>query len=49
MKKILENIGTLIIYGKWNKNLLTPNWVQKNIFKEESDSIQVEFNIYCNA
>lgn len=45
MKKILENIGTLIIYGKWNKNLLTPNWVQKNIFKEESDSIQVEFNI----
>lgn len=44
MKVILEKVGT-IISGKWHRNLLTPNWVQKNVFKTEKESIQVEFNV----
>lgn len=34
----------LVLVGSWNRNIFTPDWVAKNIFKE-SNEIKVEFSI----
>lgn len=41
--KIIDESISLVIPGNWNRHILTPNWVAKNIFQIES--IQVEFAI----
>ncbi len=41
--EILPESLTFIIAGKWNKYILSHEWVAKNIFKE--DNINVEFSM----
>ena len=41
--KIIDGSCSLVIVGKWNRYLLTPEWVGKNLFHEET--IEVEFPI----
>ncbi len=41
--KVKQDSLTLIIAGKWNRHILTVEWLSKNIF--ETDSIQVEFSL----
>ena len=33
--KIIDGTWSLVTVGKWNKYILNPNWVGKNIFNEE--------------
>lgn len=40
--KVKPGSTNLILVGKWNKYILSPNWLAKNIFK--NDNIQVEFS-----
>jgi len=41
--KSREGSWTLVIVGKWNKHILNPGWVGKNIFEEEK--VKVEFPV----
>lgn len=41
--KIIEGSWSVVIVGKWNRYILTPEWVGKNIFEKEE--IEVEFPI----
>lgn len=41
--KIIDGTWSLVTVGKWNKYILNPNWVGKNIFNEEK--IRVEFPV----
>jgi len=41
--KILPDSLTLIIVGKWNRYILTVDWLAKNIF--QTDNVQIEFSL----
>lgn len=41
--KILDDSVSIVLVGKWNKYILDPEWIAKNLFNEEK--IQVEFPI----
>jgi len=41
--KIIDGSWSLVIVGKWNRYILNPSWVGKNLFGEEQ--IKVEFPV----
>lgn len=41
--KIKEESCTIVIVGKWNKYILSPDWVANKIFEEKT--IQLEFSV----
>lgn len=40
-KNVLNNIGTLVVVGKWNVHVFVPDWVKSNIFEGEDMQISV--------
>jgi hypothetical protein len=42
--KIVDGTCSFIIVGKWNKHILTPEWVGKKVFKAEQLEIQFPIN-----
>lgn len=45
MKPILDS-WTIVIVGKWNTRIFSPEWVAKHLFgKEKGDSIQLELQV----
>ena len=41
--KIKEESFTIVLIGNWNRHILSPNWISKEIFLE--DKITVEFSL----
>ena len=42
-----KNYWNLILVGKWNKHILTPDWVATNLFREQA--IEVKFPLSFDA
>jgi hypothetical protein len=42
--KIVDGTCSFIIVGKWNRHILTPEWVAKNVFQTEKLEIQFPIN-----
>ena len=40
-KNIINNVGTLVVAGKWNSYVFVPDWVKNNIFEREEMQINV--------
>ncbi len=43
--RVKEGSFTIILVGHWNKYILTPDWIGKNIFKDDQIGVEVAFNI----
>lgn len=43
--KVKPGSTTLILVGKWNKYILSPNWLAKNIFKNDNMQVEFSFNL----
>jgi hypothetical protein len=42
--KIIDGSWSVVIVGKWNRYILTPQWVGKNIFNQENIEVQFPIN-----
>lgn len=38
---VLDNVATLVVVGKWNVHVFSPDWVKKNLFEDEEMKISV--------
>lgn len=43
--RVKEGSFTIVLVGHWNKYILTPDWLAKNIFKDEQLNVDVAFNL----
>jgi hypothetical protein len=42
--KIVDGSWSLVIVGKWNRYILTPTWVAKNLFEHEEIGVEYPIN-----
>lgn len=40
-KNVLKNVDTLVVVGKWNIHVFSPDWVKQNLFEGEEMKISV--------
>lgn len=43
--QIKENSFSIVVVGRWNMYILTPQWIGENFFKEEKVKLEVPFNL----
>ena len=41
IKNIIQNISTLVVIGKWNIHVFSPEWVKDNLFEDEDMNVSV--------